>query len=285
LNFIYKHYECQEELAEEEQTQQITMAFAIKNGTAWTNKTAFVHCRDFLTDTLVMDITKQNFIIYNYQYEYEKTKDTTQNLYLVLNLPTTELVYLQKNIHYLHTLETYHNLPKTKLTKLTLTNLTEDPTVNFDIDNNIILVKANKFWKSHTVSLSLYTAFLRALTHNLPKDTDVWSSISKLREGFSLATDARIFDRILTNKTWKSNFIYLINNLTEVCHKIDLKNYVLEIKNLEAYKYRIHDNLGFYACCQNLNPSLTLNTKIIAPHNNNNKDMLCQEDVKAVIPS
>jgi len=276
---------CEEELAEEEQTQEVTMAFAIKNGTAWTNKTAFVHCRDFLTDTLVMDITKQNFIIYSYQYEYEKTKDTTQNLYLVLNLPTTELVYLQKNIHYLHTLETYYNLPKTKLTKLTLTNLQENPTANFDIGYNIILVKANKFWKSHTVSLSLYTAFLRALTYSLPKDTDVWSSISKLMDDFDIATDAKIFKRLLINTEWKSNFIYLISNLKEVCHRKDLENYILTIKNLQEDKYTIHNNLGFYACCQNLNLSLQLNTKIIAPHNNNNKDMLCQEDVKAVIPS
>jgi len=284
LEFIYKHYVYENDLLEEEQTQQVTMAFAIKNGTTWTNKTAFVHCRDFLTDTLVMDISKQNFIIYNYKYKYEKTKDTTQNLYLVLNLPTTELVYLQKNIHYLHTLETYYNLPKTELTKLTLTNLTEDSSENFNIDNNIILIKANKFWKSHTVSLSLYTAFLRSLTYNLPKDTDVWSSISKLMDDSYTATDAKIFSRLLTNTQWKSNFIYLINNLKEVCHRKDLENYVLTIKNLPENKSTIHNSLGFYACCQDLNPSLKLNTNVIAPHNNN-KDMLCQEDVKAVIPS
>ena len=286
--FIHTYYGCG--LAEEIQHQKITFAFAIKNpDNSYTNKTSFVHCRDFLNDVILMDELKDSFEVYNFIYNPNRYSDTNPALNLVINLPQEELDELQKNLHYLHKLEKYYDVEFTKLTPLKYNDLQSNQLYNYKPSYQTILITASSFWKKHTVTLSLFTAMIRIFTNTFEKTSDTfWENISKKQDKYgSIVKDGHLMQRIFSYPQYKDTFKNLLIHLKELCSNTNIVDQ-LEGMDIKEERYDIHEQLGFYSFTIKGTTNIDLFNKLhtIVENNKNNKELLlCLEDVKDVIPS
>lgn len=106
-----------------------------------------VKCRDFLLDTLYSKETKESLELYGFNFDYSTVKETETQLEMVIRTKKVNIDAILANLPTLHEIEIKHNL---------------QPTAIYPTDkSDVFVVIGDKFWKSTTPLLGLYTWMFR----------------------------------------------------------------------------------------------------------------------------
>jgi len=134
----------------------------------------WVQCRDFLSDVLFAEETKEKIDKYSFIYDPAKQKiDRDKTRLLVKFKFDKDVKNFLTNIHILHDIEASNRYG---LTKFTL------------VKNKIFLIEGSKMWQNTTFSLSLYTFLLKVLGYEFEK-ASAFSVVNWLKEIKEKATN------------------------------------------------------------------------------------------------
>lgn len=225
----------------------------------------YVRCRDFLNDVLIFStyIKKDIGRIYGFSLEIKKNPiDWGNPQFLIKYEKIEELNLFIKNLHYLHQLEDFYEIPKTSVER-----------TNF---KKTILISFSSFWVSNTLSLSFYTYILRCLSY--PLEGNLWKFIKKYeitiknwqdKSYLTVNPEGRLIEDINPD-----NLSFFVQNLPQIVEQ-NHDYYYLHYHIKDNNNYSIHDQAGFVSFL--LHHSRTIFNNI---DNKNNK--ICPADVEVV---
>lgn len=181
------------------QSNVIKFAFVKETETEYIQQHGSVNCRDFLADVLHAEDIKEEFSIYKFSWNPDKTLIDRDKTKLVVKFQTTDqLNELKRNLHKLHELETKWKLRKTKI---------------LTVDSNTAIIIGSRFYLKKGFAISLYTFLLKAfaiaptfdeLTGNeLNYYTQCGDNFQKLLDNFR---------KVLALKATVSGVTYYTNN-------------------------------------------------------------------------
>lgn len=191
-----------------------TVDWEAETATEWF---AAVKCRDYLGDIQYSRQFETPASIYGFNFDYTKVKDDPDYLNLVVHFGVNEKNTFWENLSILRDIELQNNL---------------NPTDIFDTDDpNAFLFRADKFWKSDTHLISLYSWLPRLLSYKIENKNYFVASLIELPRTIEL-------ERL---KSIRTNFNIFIK---------DMKNYKLKSEEEWLAKHKIplldtwHNNTG-----------------------------------------